>query len=106
MNHIDLGKRIRQERILAGMTQEQLAEAVNVSSTYIGYIERGERSVTLDKLIQLANVFHVSVDFLLQDSVSFPTSASDTQLLRLWNSASSEQKNLILSLIKSVLSSK
>lgn len=103
MNQIEFGKRIRKERKLMGMTQEQLAEAINVTSTYIGYIERGERSATLEKLILIANTLHVSIDYLLQDSVPLRDSATDGQLQQLWNQADSHQKVMILNIIKSVL---
>lgn len=43
-----LGKRIREERLKLNLTQERLAEDVNLSTAYIGQIERGERSLTLD----------------------------------------------------------
>ena len=50
MDYKLLGKRIREERLRLGKTQESLAEEVNISTAYLGQIERGERSVTLDKL--------------------------------------------------------
>uniref|UniRef100_UPI003015829F helix-turn-helix domain-containing protein n=1 Tax=Bacteroides acidifaciens TaxID=85831 RepID=UPI003015829F len=64
MDYKLLGKRIREERLRLGKTQESLAEEVNISTAYLGQIERGERSVTLDKLIPLANKLGVSVDYL------------------------------------------
>ena len=51
MEHQALGKRIREERLKLNLTQEKLAEDVNLSTAYIGQIERGERSLTLDNLI-------------------------------------------------------
>ncbi len=63
-----LGRRIREERLRVGLTQEQIAEKVNVSTTYIGFIERGERSVTLEKLILLAECFQLPIDALLHDA--------------------------------------
>lgn len=98
-----LGRRIREERIRSGLTQEQTAEYINVSTTYIGLIERGERSVTLEKLIQLSNCFHVTLDYLLQDSIPVSTGKDDKQMQLLWQSASDDDKALILSLAKSVL---
>ena len=46
MNYIDLGRRIREERQKLNLTQEKLSESINVSTTYIGQIERGERGPT------------------------------------------------------------
>lgn len=64
-----LGKRIKLERQKNNLTQEQLAEKVDISSSYMGQIERGERNVTIDNLIRIANVLNVSIDYLLQDSL-------------------------------------
>ncbi len=47
-----------------------LAEAVEISTTYMGAIERGERSLTLDTLIRLVNRLGVTIDYMLSDSVS------------------------------------
>ena len=62
-----LGRRIREERLRLGMTQEEVASRVDVSTTYIGFIERGERSVTLEKLVLLAQCFGVTIDSLLRE---------------------------------------
>jgi len=51
MDYISLGKRIREERLKLNLTQEKLAEEVGLSTAYIGQIERGERSLTLEKLV-------------------------------------------------------
>lgn len=103
MDRTILGKRLREERIRSGLTQEQTAEYINVSTAYIGLIERGERSVTLEKIILLAECFHVSVDYLLQDFLPPTTSIDDKQMQRLWNSATADEKSVILSVIKSIL---
>lgn len=103
MNRIALGKRLREERLHSGLTQEQVAEAVNVSTTYIGLIEHGERSVTLDKLIALSQCFHVSVDYLLQDDIPLTNSIQEKQLLSLWHNANEQERETILSVIRSIV---
>lgn len=103
MDRIALGKRLREERLHCGLTQEQAAEYINVSTTYIGLVERGERSVTLEKLILLAECFHVTIDYLLQDSLPLTSAIQDQQLHSLWNLANENERNMILSIIKSVL---
>lgn len=69
MNYSLLGKRLREERLKSKLTQEKLAEVVDVSHAYIGQIERAERSVTLDTLIKIANQLGVTVDDLLRESL-------------------------------------
>ena len=70
MNQRKLGIRIREERKRLNFTQAQLAEVIDVSSTYMGAIERGERCPTLDTLIKIASSLSVTVDYLLADFVS------------------------------------
>lgn len=70
MDYKRLGERIREERLRLHLTQAQLAEDVDISDTYMGAIERGERSLTLDTLVRLVNRLGVTVDYLLADSVS------------------------------------
>ena len=70
MNYTDLGRRIREERQKLNLTQEKLAEAINVSTAYIGQIERGRRCPTLDTLICIANTLGVSIDYLLRESLT------------------------------------
>ena len=94
-----LGKRIREERMRIGLTQEQVAEYIDVSTTYIGFIERGERSVTLEKLALLAQCFHVTIDSLLRERpVQDSAMSVDEQLFSLWETASLDEKKLILSI--------
>jgi transcriptional regulator with XRE-family HTH domain len=70
MDYKRLGARIREERLRLHLTQAELAEAIDISNTYMGAIERGERSLTLDTLVRLVNRLGVTVDYMLADSVS------------------------------------
>ena len=69
MPYQELGKRIRQQRILAQMTQEKLAEKAGISLSFLGHIERGTRKASLDTLVKLCNALKVSPRVLLQDSL-------------------------------------
>ena len=54
-----VGKRIKIVRQRSGLTQDQLAEQVGLSSKYISGIERGVENPTMEILIRLANVLAV-----------------------------------------------
>lgn len=103
MNQKALGKRIREERLKLNLTQEQLAEKINVSTTYIGFIERGERSITLGKLTLLANVLGVSIDYLLSDIVAPLPSSNEKLWVQLLSSATEEDQQLIIDMAKLIL---
>ena len=49
--YIDMGSRLRQERVRLNYTQEQIAEVLNMSTAYYGKIERGVHGLSLQKLL-------------------------------------------------------
>ena len=69
MNYEALGQRVRAQRRIARLTQEQLAEMAGISISFLGHIERGTRKASLETLVALANALKISTDILLQDSL-------------------------------------
>ena len=64
-NQKESGKRIKNLRKLHGFTQEALAEKLHVSPSHIGKIETGSNGISIDFLIEVAELFHVSLDYLI-----------------------------------------
>lgn len=62
---IELGLRIKSLRTEKGLTQEKLAESLGISVEYVGKIERGKRTPSLDLVIAMSKFFHVSTDYIL-----------------------------------------
>ena len=58
-------QRICELRKKSGLSQKELGQAVGLSHKAISTIESGSRSTTFEKLILLAEYFHVSTDYLL-----------------------------------------
>lgn len=58
-------KRLNELRIENELTRNQLAEKLNVSVRLISYWENGQRECDFDMLIKIADLFSVSVDYLL-----------------------------------------
>jgi len=56
-----LGKKIKHLRKLQRLTQEDLAETVGLSSTYIGHIEQGRKSPSLEAITRIAKVLKVKI---------------------------------------------
>lgn len=65
MNYELLGRHIRERRREKKYTLEQLAEKLDVSTTFIGQIERAKGIPSLETLVKIANVLEISVDCLL-----------------------------------------
>ena len=61
----ECGKRIQQLRKERGLTQEQLAEKLNVSQNTIAKIESGLRRPSIDFLLEISEFFKVSTNYLV-----------------------------------------
>ena len=62
---VETGKRIQKLRKEKGLTQEQLAEKINIGERHLQKLESGERGGFVDTLVEIALFFHVSLDFLI-----------------------------------------
>lgn len=100
MDYRMLGKRIREERLRLNLTQERLSEDIEISTAYLGQIERGERSLTLDKLVRLAKRLGVTVDYLLSDSVTLGNDGEYRLWSQIMSGRTAEQKALAINMVK------
>ncbi len=64
-----IGENIRKYRKQRKLRQEDLAEMVGISATYIGMIERNEKVPALETFIQIINALQVSADMVLCDVI-------------------------------------
>lgn len=87
-----IGKRIKFRREAAGLSQEQLAERLELSKNHISSIECGKSMVTTKGLLALCDVLGGTPNYYLIGELS-PEADSITSLIRLLNPA--EQKMLI-----------
>jgi transcriptional regulator with XRE-family HTH domain len=73
--HAALGRAIREFRLGAGISQEDLADRARLHRTYVGGIERGERNVSFGNLIRLTSALGVRPSELLARYESFATAS-------------------------------
>ena len=104
MDYKRLGKRIREERLRLNLTQAQLAEAVDISDTYMGAIERGERSLTLDTLVRLVNRLGITIDYLLSDSVMDSDASIIEQFKQIIDCQPLERKQMAINVLRAIFS--
>lgn len=57
-----MGRRIRQRRRWLDMTQERLAEAAGLSTSFVGHIERGSRIPSVETLWEICKALEISMD--------------------------------------------
>ena len=101
MDYIALGSRVKNKRLSLAMTQEQLAELVDISAVYVGQIERGDRHMTIDILVKMAKVLDVSVEELLKDTVT-NTNSRITELNNIIKDLKTSEIDKIIKVVKAM----
>lgn len=74
MDCISIGKRIKQARETANITQEHLSSLLGCTPQHVSALERGVKQPSLETLVRIAVLLNVSADFLLQDILKAPAS--------------------------------
>ncbi len=64
------GARIKGLRLKNGLTQERLADDMNITDVHLRRLESGVRAGSIELLIEFAEYFHVSLDYLILGRVS------------------------------------
>ena len=62
---LSIGSKIRETRKNKSISQEQLALLTTIDRSYLGRIERGEVSITIEKLYQISQTLNVDLKILL-----------------------------------------
>ena len=95
-----LGERIKEERQRRNLTQEQLGEMVDITSAYIGQIERNERTPSLKRLKIIAKHLNVSLDYLIIGKEDGEKLSEDIKYEL--NGTNEKQKRLLIDIIKAI----
>lgn len=106
MNYISIGKRIAKIRKKKKLTQENLAELVDSSSTYISNIERAAKQPSLSMLVRIASVLEISLDYLVLDNYAndkMRDSIELEQIITKLGKLGSSNKSIYLDISNSIL---
>jgi transcriptional regulator with XRE-family HTH domain len=63
------GEKLRSLRRRQGLSQIQLGDKLDVQQSYVGKMERGERTPNVAMLLKIAELFNVSFDQLMNDDL-------------------------------------
>lgn len=94
-----LGNRIRKTRMNCGITQERLAEMVDISTNFMSLIENG-RNMSVETLVKIADALGVTVDYLLSDTMDLQSDKIMTQIAQNLSSLNDDEKLFFLNVIK------
>lgn len=98
-----LGKNIRKFREIKKLRQEDLAEKTDLTTNYIGMIERGEKIPSLETFINILNSLGVSADMVLSDVLDNGYTVKDSLLNEKLEKLVPEDRNRIYEVIDTMM---
>lgn len=96
-----MGNRLRSYRLRANLTQEKMAELLDISIKHYSEVERGLKGLSVENLIKLSNLLDVSLDYLLKgesENKTFPPI-----LIEMYETCPGEKKTHLLALAREIM---
>ncbi len=100
VNYQELGKRIKKLRLEKKITQEKLAETVNISNSHMSHIETGITKASLEAIVSIANALCTTTDQLLCDSLVSSKSIYENELTGILSDCEIEEIRFLTKSIK------
>lgn len=106
MAYTEIGKNIQAIRTQQNLSREALAERAGLSANFIGNIERGEKAVSLESFISIANGLGVSADVLLGSVLTNGYQVKTSMLCERINTLSPKKRKMVQDLLEILLRDK
>ena len=100
MDYYKIGQRIRKIRKAHGLSQEELAERVNISTTHMSHIETGNTKLSLPVFVDIAAALEVRTDDLLESPIASTTSGSLDEIAAVLEQCSIQEAKVIVDVVK------
>lgn len=95
-----IGERLKKARIDKNMTQEKLAEQIDISVAFLSRVERGTSHINLKRLTQICEILGVSEGSILNGVSSNSDNYLASEFNNILNSVSSDKQKLIYKIAK------
>lgn len=102
LNYKEMGNRIRMERRKQDLTQEKLAEMVGISESFMGHIERGGRTLSIETLVKISNVLNLNIEYLICGEHNYQPAMLPTEILDALDRMNASQRRAFLNMMKTL----
>ena len=103
LNYSIIGMRLKQARINKNITQEKLAEMLDLSVAYISRVERGSTEISLKRLVEVCDLLEVSLSYVLEDISPTSSSYLNKAFTELLENCPAEKIDLIYKVAKVII---
>ena len=95
-----IGKRIKDARKETGITQEKMAEILDVSIGYVSQVERGTTKISLDLLGAISSILKKDLSYFVSEAVVLSENYMNSEISSDFEKLSSRDKQLASEFIK------
>ena len=100
IDYVSIGKKIKEKRLMRGLTQEQLGELVNLSTPHISHLENGNTQLSLESLIKIMNALQSTADELLSDNLKYNDIYYDSEIMLIMEDCSHDEKQDLVRIVR------
>lgn len=100
-----IGERLKKARLAKKLTQENLAEQMNVSVAFLSRIERGSSHINLTRLAEICSILGVSEGYILTGVTSNSRNYLNDDFKKLLSNCSPQKQKLIYNIAKTIAES-
>ena len=102
LDYKTIGKKIKSRRLAMKMTQETIANILDVNPSHISNIERGRSHPSLSSLVKIANILECSVDCFIGSEYTYESKQNDydTKIMDELSRYDSEKKDKLLKMME------
>ncbi len=95
----EIGARLKQARMAKNLTQPQLAEAADISVSFLSNLETGRQAMNIKTMASLLDILNVSADWLLGNSTDSANHAAALEIEKELSSCTPKERETILRLV-------
>lgn len=95
-----VGNRIKQIRKEKNLSQADLAEKMNVSTSYVSDVENGKINFSIDTFMRLTEALQISADWLLQTNIPSVKELHTSEIADILSDCSSSESQLLIKMLK------
>ena len=99
-DYVLIGQQVRKYRKALGLSQEELAERVEISVPHMSHIETANTKLSLPVLVALAEALEVRTDDLLYDVQSQNRAASAEEINSILNQCTAQQAEILADILR------
>lgn len=95
MDYYGIGQRIRKYRKAVGLSQEELADRVGISTTHMSHIETANTKLSLQVLVAISEALEVTTDSLIYEMPQLNKTALAKEVVDIIDSSSSREATIL-----------